>query len=58
MTAPMTRPTPGRGIIAEYGASLPVPDGVTVISLGEGGTPLLPAPVLSELTVKANDSRL
>jgi threonine synthase len=46
----MTRPTPWRGIIAEYGGSLPVPDGVTVISLGEGGTPLLPAPVLSEMT--------
>ena len=27
-----------------------MPAGVTVISLGEGGTPLLPAPVLSELT--------
>jgi threonine synthase len=27
-----------------------VPDGVPVVSLGEGGTPLLPAPVLSELT--------
>jgi len=50
VTAPMTGPTPWRGIIAEYGASLPVPDGVTVISLGEGGTPLLPAPVLSEMT--------
>jgi threonine synthase len=46
----MTRPTPWRGIIAEYGASLPVPDGTRVITLGEGGTPLLPAPALSELT--------
>ena len=43
MTAAMTRPTPWRGIIAEYGASLPVPAGVTIISLGEGGTPLLSA---------------
>jgi threonine synthase len=39
-----------RGIIAEYGARLPVPDGVPVITLGEGGTPLLLAPVLSEMT--------
>jgi threonine synthase len=50
VTAAMTRPTPWRGIIAQYGASLPVPEGVPVITLGEGGTPLLPAPVLSELT--------
>jgi threonine synthase len=50
MTAAMTRPTLWRGIIAQYGASLPVPDGVPVITLGEGGTPLLPAPVLSEMT--------
>ena len=50
MTAAMTRPTPWRGIIAEYGGSLPVPAGVPVVTLGEGGTPLLPAPVLSELT--------
>jgi threonine synthase len=41
---------PWRGIIAEYAASLPVPAGVPVVSLGEGGTPLLPAAVLSELT--------
>ena len=46
----MTRPTPWRGIIAEYAASLPVPDDAQVITLGEGGTPLLPAPALSELT--------
>jgi threonine synthase len=50
VTGSMTRPTPWRGIIAEYSASLPVPADVPVISLGEGGTPLLPAPVLSELT--------
>jgi len=50
MTAAMTRQAPWRGIIAHYGASLPVPAGVPVITLGEGGTPLLPAPVLSELT--------
>jgi len=45
-----TRPTPWRGIIAEYGDRLPVPADTRVVSLGEGGTPLLPAPVLSELT--------
>ena len=50
MSAAMTRPTPWRGIIAEYGGHLPVPADVPVISLGEGGTPLLPAPALSELT--------
>ena len=50
MTSAMTRPTPWRGIIAEYGASLPVPASAKVVTLGEGGTPLLPAPVLSELT--------
>ncbi|MBO0834630.1 MAG: threonine synthase, partial [Actinobacteria bacterium] len=38
------------GIIAEYGTRLPVPADARVVSLGEGGTPLLPAPVLSELT--------
>jgi threonine synthase len=53
VTTAMTRPTlPAvwRGIIAEYGPRLPVPEGVRVITLDEGGTPLLPAPVLSELT--------
>ena len=50
MPAPMTGPQPWRGIIAEYADSLPVPADVPVVTLGEGGTPLLPAPVLSELT--------
>jgi threonine synthase len=50
MTGVTARRAPWRGIIAEYAASLPVPDGTPVISLGEGGTPLLAAPVLSELT--------
>ncbi len=44
------RSWPWRGVIAEYRARLPVPDGVAVVTLGEGGTPLLPAPVLSERT--------
>jgi threonine synthase len=38
------------GIIARYRARLPVPDEVPVVTLGEGSTPLLPAPVLSGLT--------
>ncbi len=39
-----------RGVIGEYRASLPDVPADTVVTLGEGGTPLLPAPVLSELT--------
>lgn len=39
-----------RGIIAEYADRLPVPAHVPVVTLGEGGTSLLPAPVLSGLT--------
>ena len=46
----MTRSWPWGGVIAEYRAWLPVPDGVPAVTLGEGGTPLLPAPVLSEQT--------
>lgn len=37
-----------RGVIEEYAAFLPVPPGSPVITLFEGGTPLLPAPRLSE----------
>ncbi|HEY6294146.1 MAG TPA: pyridoxal-phosphate dependent enzyme, partial [Streptosporangiaceae bacterium] len=39
-----------RGVIEEYRSWLPVTDATPVISLREGGTPLLPAPVLSERT--------
>ena len=39
-----------RGLIAEYSAYLPAIDGDSIVTLGEGGTPLLPAPVLSKLT--------
>jgi threonine synthase len=39
-----------RGVIAEYQDFLPVADGMPVVTLGEGGTPLLPAPVLSAMT--------
>jgi threonine synthase len=38
------------GIIERYRDRLPVPAGVPVITLGEGGTPLLRAPVLSQQT--------
>ncbi|HEX9034753.1 MAG TPA: threonine synthase [Streptosporangiaceae bacterium] len=37
-------------MIGEYAASLPEIATEAVVTLGEGGTPLLPAPVLSELT--------
>ncbi|MBV8297787.1 MAG: threonine synthase [Acidimicrobiia bacterium] len=37
-----------RGVIEEYRAFLPVGDGTPVVTLLEGGTPLLPAPRLSE----------
>jgi threonine synthase len=51
VTGAMTRPGHWRGIIAEYGHRLPaIPDGTEVITLGEGGTPLLSAPHLSGLT--------
>ncbi|GLZ39106.1 threonine synthase [Actinokineospora sp. NBRC 105648] len=50
----MTTPTGVRpgwpGIIAAYPGRIPVPPGAKVITLGEGNTPLLPAPHLSELT--------
>ncbi len=39
-----------RGVIGEFAASLPEIAAGSVVTLGEGGTPLLPAPVLSELT--------
>lgn len=39
-----------RGVIEEYRARLPVTESTPVISLREGGTPLLPAPSLSART--------
>ncbi|GAB3054585.1 threonine synthase [Sediminivirga luteola] len=39
-----------RGVIEEYRDLLPVSESTPVVTLGEGGTPLIPAPVLSELT--------
>jgi threonine synthase len=41
---------PWRGVIAEYGDRLPVTPDTPVVTLHEGGTPLLPAPVLSART--------
>jgi threonine synthase len=42
--------TSWRGVIAEYRDRLPITDATPVVSLHEGGTPLLPAPVLSART--------
>ncbi|MQA25891.1 MAG: threonine synthase [Micromonosporaceae bacterium] len=39
-----------RGLIAEFRERLPVTDATPVITLREGGTPLLPAPTLSNRT--------
>ncbi|HXD27639.1 MAG TPA: threonine synthase [Arthrobacter sp.] len=39
-----------RGVIREYAYRLPVNESTRVITLGEGGTPLVFAPALSELT--------
>jgi threonine synthase len=39
-----------RGVIAEYADRLPAHVQETVVTLGEGGTPLIPAPALSERT--------
>ncbi|SHK17924.1 threonine synthase [Pseudonocardia thermophila] len=38
------------GVIEAYRSRMPVEDGWEIVTLGEGGTPLLPAPHLSELT--------
>lgn len=39
-----------RGVIREYASRLPVNESTRIITLGEGGTPLVFAPALSELT--------
>ena len=41
---------PWRGLLAEYSAHLPDVPADSIVTLAEGGTPLLPAPVLSDLT--------
>ena len=50
MTATMSRTSPWRGVIEEFRERLPVTDATPVITLREGGTPLVPAPRLSALT--------
>jgi threonine synthase len=42
--------SPWRGVIEEYRDRLPVPAGSPVVTLGEGGTPLVRANVVSEMT--------
>ena len=44
-----------RGVIARYREHLPVNDKTPVISLGEGNTPLIPCPRLSELVGHIED---
>ncbi|MFV0319899.1 MAG: threonine synthase [Microbacterium sp.] len=39
-----------RGVLREYADRLGVTDASTVVTLGEGGTPLIPAPSLSQMT--------
>ncbi|MGI9208459.1 MAG: pyridoxal-phosphate dependent enzyme, partial [Rhodococcus sp. (in: high G+C Gram-positive bacteria)] len=47
-TAPVHTPWPG--LIEAYRSRLPIGDGWKTVTLCEGGTPLLPAPRLSEIT--------
>ncbi|HWO51092.1 MAG TPA: threonine synthase, partial [Ornithinibacter sp.] len=39
-----------RGVIREYAARLPMLEGAPVVTLQEGGTPLIPCENLSDLT--------
>ncbi len=50
MTAAITRSAPWRGVIEEFRDRLPVTDATPVVTLLEGGTPLVTAPRLSERT--------
>jgi threonine synthase len=50
MTMTVQRTSPWRGVIEEFRSRLPVTSATPVVTLREGGTPLLPAPRLSELT--------
>ena len=43
-----------RGVLREYADRLGVTDSSTVVTLGEGGTPLLPAPALLLRSAFAN----
>ena len=47
-TGPMSRQW--RGVLREYADRLDITDASTIITLGEGGTPLIPAPALSART--------
>ncbi len=49
-TGPVTRTRLWRGVIEEYRDRLPVTAATPVVTLREGGTPLVPAPRLSERT--------
>ena len=40
-----------RGVLHEYRDRLDVTDATPIITLGEGGTPLIPAPALEALPV-------
>ena len=44
-----TAPSRGRGVIARYRDFLPVSDTTPIVSLGEGGTPLIFSPRLSDM---------
>jgi threonine synthase len=50
MNVTTARTSPWRGVIEEYRDRLPVTDETPVVTLLEGGTPLVPAPRLSALT--------
>jgi threonine synthase len=50
MTTVVGRARPWRGVIEEYRERLPVSDHTPVVTLLEGGTPLVPAPELSKRT--------
>jgi threonine synthase len=47
--AAQTAPHRGRGVIARYQQFLPVSDSTPIVSLGEGGTPLIFSPRLSSI---------
>jgi threonine synthase len=50
MSTTTSTTSPWRGVIEEYRDRLPVTDATPVVTLFEGGTPLVPAPHLSSLT--------
>ncbi|HTR69316.1 MAG TPA: threonine synthase [Mycobacteriales bacterium] len=50
MTTTVSRVSPWRGVIEEYRDRLPVSPSTPVVTLREGGTPLVPAPRLSAMT--------